>query len=237
MFVLYIFVSVSALQISSLIYIYKYTIFFRFHKYALIYDICFSDLLYSVWRSLGPSTSLQKPQCCSFLWLEYSIVCLALSQFSRSVVSDTFRPHELQHTRLPCPSPAPGACPNLCPSSKWCDTTISSSVIPFSSAFNLSQHHGLFQWDSSSHQVARVLKFQLQHHSFQWILRTNFLWDWLVWSPCSPKDSEESLQHYSSASILWHSAFFIFQLSHPYITTGKTVTLTRQTFVGKVSAF
>ena len=63
---------------------------------------------------------------------------------------------------------------------------------PSSPAFNLSQHQGLFQWGSSSHQVARVLEFQLQHQSFQWIFRTNFLWDWLAWSPCSPRDSEES---------------------------------------------
>ena len=59
-------------------------------------------------------------------------------------------------------------------------------------AFNLSQHQGLFQWVSSSHQVAKVLALQLQHQSFQWIFSTDFLWDWLVWSPCSPRDSEES---------------------------------------------
>ena len=58
--------------------------------------------------------------------------------------------------------------------------------------FNLSQHQGLFQWISSSHQVAKVLEFQLQHHSFQWMFRTDFLWDWLVWSPCSPRGSQES---------------------------------------------
>ena len=63
---------------------------------------------------------------------------------------------------------------------------------PSSPAFNLSQHQGLFQWVSSSHQVAKLLKFQLQHQSFQWILRTNFLEDSLVGSPCSPKDSQES---------------------------------------------
>ena len=56
---------------------------------------------------------------------------------------------------------------------------------------HLSQHQGLFQWVSSSHQVAKVLVFQLQHQSFQWIFRTDFLEDSLVWSPCSPKDSQE----------------------------------------------
>ena len=63
---------------------------------------------------------------------------------------------------------------------------------PSPPAFNLSQHQGLFQWVSSLHQVAKVLEFQLQHQSFQWIFRTDFLQDWLVWSPCSPRDSQES---------------------------------------------
>ena len=63
---------------------------------------------------------------------------------------------------------------------------------PFLPAFNLSQHQHLFQWVSSSHQVAKVLEFQFQHQSFQWIFRTDFLEDWLVWSPCSPRDPQES---------------------------------------------
>jgi len=92
-------------------------------------------------------------------------------QFSRSVVSDSLPPHVLQHSRLPCPSPTPGVYLNLCPLSQWCHPTISSSVVPFSSHFNLSQH----QWVSSLHQVANVLEFQLQHQSFQWIFRTDFL--------------------------------------------------------------
>jgi len=58
--------------------------------------------------------------------------------------------------------------------------------------FNLSQHQGLFQWVSSSHQVAKVLESQLQHQSFQWIFRIDFLLDWLVESSCSPRDSQES---------------------------------------------
>ena len=63
---------------------------------------------------------------------------------------------------------------------------------PSPPAFNLSQHQGLFKWASSLHQVAKVLEFQLQHQSFQWIFRTDFLEDWLVGSPCSPRDSQES---------------------------------------------
>ena len=63
---------------------------------------------------------------------------------------------------------------------------------PFPFAFNISQHQGLFQWAGSSYQVAKVLELQLQHQSFQWIFRVDFLLDRLVWFPCSPRDSQES---------------------------------------------
>ena len=63
---------------------------------------------------------------------------------------------------------------------------------PSPPALSLSQHQGRFQWVSSSHQVVKVLEFQLQHLSFQWTFRTDFLYDWLVWSPCNPRDSQES---------------------------------------------
>ena len=104
-----------------------------------------------------------------------------------------------------------------------------------SPSFSLSQHQGLFQWVSSSHQVAKVLEFQLQHQSFQWIFRNDFLSDWLVWSTCSPRDSQESspILQFSNTKVRC-SAFFIVQLSHPYTTTGKTITLTKRTFVDKV---
>ena len=65
-------------------------------------------------------------------------------QFSCSEVSDSLWPHGLQHIRLPCLSPTPGACSNLSPSRQWCHPNISSSVVPFPPAFNLSQHQGLF---------------------------------------------------------------------------------------------
>ena len=85
----------------------------------------------------------------------------------------TLRPHALPHARLPCPSPTPEPYANSCPLNRWCHLTISFSVISFSFAFNLSQHHGLFQWISTSHQVAKVLGFQ--HQFFQWIFRIDFL--------------------------------------------------------------
>ena len=94
-------------------------------------------------------------------------------QFSRSVVSDSLWPHEPQHTRPPCPSPTLGVDSNSCPSSWWCHPAISSSTVPSPPAPNPSQHQGLFQWVRSSHQVAKVLEFQLQHQSFQWTTRTD----------------------------------------------------------------
>ena len=113
-------------------------------------------------------------------------------QFSCSVVSDSLWPHELQQDRPLCPSPTPGLHPNPCPLSRWCHPTISSSLVPFSSCLQFFLHQGLFKWVSSLHQVAKVLEFQLQHQSFQWTPRTDLLYDGLVGSPCSPRDSQES---------------------------------------------
>ena len=70
----------------------------------------------------------------------------------------TLRPHGLQDTRLPCPSPTPGACSNSCPSSWWCHLTISSSDVPFSSCLQSFPSSDSFQWVSSLHQVAKVLE-------------------------------------------------------------------------------
>ena len=84
-----------------------------------------------------------------------------------------------------------------------------------------------------SYQVAKVL--ELQHQSFQWIFRTDFLWDWLVWSLCRPRDSQESSQATQFESINSSvSTFFMVKLSHPYINSGKTIALTIWTFVDKM---
>ena len=106
---------------------------------------------------------------------------------------------------------------------------------PSPPTFNLSQHQGLFQWISSSHQVAKVLEFQLQHQSFnQYSRLISFRMDWL--DLLAVQGTLKSLLqcHSSKASILWCSAFFMVQLSYPYMTTGKNIALIRGTFVGKV---
>ena len=105
------------------------------------------------------------------LLAEYILSVLGSVQFSRLVVSNSLRPHEPQHARPPCPSPTPGVYPNPCLLSRWCHPTILSSVIPFSSCLQSFPASGLFKWVSSLHQVAKVLEFQLQHQSFQWIFR------------------------------------------------------------------
>ena len=145
-------------------------------------------------------------------------------------MSDSLWPHGLQHTRLPCPSP--GACSNWCPSRCGCHPTISSSVFSSSRLQSLPAS-GSFPIVSSLHQVARVLKFQLWHQSFnEYSGLISFRMDWLALLAVQGT-LKSLLQHHSSnAWILQHSAFLSVQLSHPYMTTGKTIALTLRTFVG-----
>ena len=106
---------------------------------------------------------------------------------------------------------------------------------PSPPAFNHSQHQGLFKRVSSLHQVAKVLDFQLWHQSFQWIFRTDFLYDWLVWSSCSPRDSQESSTTPQFKSINSLALSFLYSATltsiHDY---WKTIALTTWTFAGKV---
>ena len=150
-------------------------------------------------------------------------------------MSNSLWPHGLQHTRLPCPSPTSGACSNSCPSSQWCHPTISPSVIPFSclQSFSASGAFPVSQFLASGGQSigvsssTSVLPMNIQ----DWL--AEFRIDWL--HLLAVQGTLKSLQHHSSeASILPCSAFFIVQFSHPYMTTGKTIALTRQTFFGKV---
>jgi len=151
-------------------------------------------------------------------------------QFSCSVVSDSLWPHESQHARPPCPSPTPRVHLNSCPLSRWCHPAISSSVVPFSSclqslpaseSFPMSQ---LFTWGGQSIGVSALVHPGL----------ISFRMDWLDLLAVQGTLKSLLRHHSSKASILWCSAFFIVQLSHPYMTTGKTIALTRWTFAGKV---
>ena len=161
--------------------------------------------------------------------------CTYIQFSSVQLLSRSLLPHESQHARLPCPSPTPGVYPNPCPSSWWCHPAISSchplfllpSIFPSIRVFS-NESALRIRWpkywsfsfnNSPSNEHPGLISFRM---------------DWL--DVLTVQGTPESLlQHHSSkASILRHSAFFIVQLSHPYVTTGKTIALTRQTFVDKV---
>ena len=154
-------------------------------------------------------------------------------------MSDSLRPHELQHTRPPCPSPTPRVHSNSCPSSQWCHPAISSSVIPFSSCRQSLPEGGSIR-DFSNESTLHMRWPKYWSFSFNTIPSkehpglVSFRMDWL--DLLAVQGTLKSLlQHHNlKASILWHSAFFTVQLSHPYMTTGKTIALSRRTFVGKV---
>ena len=109
-----------------------------------------------------------------YICIYIKLLILISIQFSCSVMSDSLPPHGLQDTRLPWPSPTPRAYSNPCPSSWWCHPTISSSVVPFSSCLQSCPASESFLM-SRFFTVAKVLALQLQHQSFQWIFRTDFL--------------------------------------------------------------
>ena len=157
-------------------------------------------------------------------------------QFSYSVMSNSLRAHESQHARPLCPSPSPGVHSNSHPSTWWYHPAISSSVIPFSSCLqslpasesfsNKSTHHMRWPkyWSFSfsiipSKEIPGLISFRM---------------DWLDLLAVQGTHKSLLQHHNSKASILWHSAFFTVQLSHPYMTTGNTIAFTRWTFVGKV---
>ena len=154
-------------------------------------------------------------------------------------MSDSLRSHESQHARPPCPSPTPGVYSNSCPSSQWCHPAISSSVVPFSSCpqslpasgfFSMSQ---LFAWGGQSIRAstsASVHPMNTQDWSLGWTgwisLQSKGL------SRVFSNNTVQNHQFFGAQLSLW------IQLSHPYMTTGKTIALTRWTFVDKVmSAF
>ena len=124
-------------------------------------------------------------------------------------------PHGLQHARPPCLSSTPGACSNSCPLSWWCHPTILSSVVPSPPTFSRTQHQSLFQWVSSSHQVAKVLEFQLQLSASASVLPMNvqdlFPLGWTDWISLKSKGlsrvfsntTVQKHQFFSSLLSLW----------------------------------
>ena len=154
-------------------------------------------------------------------------------QFSHSVMSDSLWPHEVQHARLPCLSPTPGACSNSCPLGQWYHRTISSSVIPFSSCLQSFPPSGSFPvnlfFPSGGQSIgvsASVLPMNIQ----DWVPLELIGLTSLQSKGLSGVFSNTTVQKYQ----FFDTAFFMIQLSHPYMTIGKTIALTRWAFVGKV---
>ena len=141
----------------------------------------------------------------------------------------------IQHTRLPCLSPSPRTCSNSSSLSRWCHPTISFSVVSFSSCLNLSQHQGLIQWIGSLHQVPKYWACSFSISPFnEYSGLIYFKMDWLDLLAVQGTLRSLLQLHSSKASIIQCSVFFIVQLLHPYMTTGKNIALTTWTFVGKV---
>jgi len=169
------------------------------------------------------------------LWLQGDQTSLSSVQFSRSVVSDSLRPHELQHARPPCPSPIPGVHSNSRPSSQWCHPAISSSVVPFSSclqSLSASESFPMIQLFTSGGQSIGV-------SALVTVLPKNTQdWSPLRWTGWISLQSKGLSRVFSNTTVQKHQ-FFGTQLSsqsnsHPYMSTRKTIALTRWTFVGKV---
>ena len=157
-------------------------------------------------------------------------------QFSHEVMSTSLWSHGLWYARLPCPSPTPRACSNSCLSSWWCHPTISSSVIPFScclQSFPISGSFPTSQFFKSGDAKYWSFSFSISP-SKEYSGLISFSMDWLDLFEVQGTLKSLLQDHSSKASIIRHSAFFIAQLSHPHMTTGKTIALSTWTFVGKV---
>ena len=152
------------------------------------------------------------------------------------ILVQLFATHGLEHSRLPCSSPSPRACSNSCPLSRWYHPTISSSVICFSSSLQVFPSIKVI-----SNELALHIRWP-KYWSFIFSISPSdeysglisFRIDWFDLLAVQATLKSLLRLHSSKASVFRHSAFLTVQLSHPYMTTGKTIALTRWTFVGKV---
>ena len=153
--------------------------------------------------------------------------------FSHSVMSNSLRAYGLQHSRLPCPSPSSRACSNFCSLSQWCHPTV-SYCRPLLLLPSIFPSIGVFSSESTLHiRWPKYWSFSISpSNEYSGLISFSIDWFYLLAVQGTLKSL---LQHHSSkASILRPSAFFMVQLSYPYMTTGKTIALTIRTFVSKV---
>ena len=151
-------------------------------------------------------------------------------------MSDSSWPHGLQHDRLPCPSLSPGVCSNSCLLSRWCYPAISPSFAPFSSCIQSSPAPGSFPMSQSFTPGGQSIEVSASASVLPMNIQDRFPLEWTGWITLQSKGLSRV---FANTTVQKHqffqcSAFFIVQISHPYMTTGKTIALTRQTFVGKV---
>ena len=153
-------------------------------------------------------------------------------------MSDSLWTHDLQHARPLCPSPSPGACSNSCPLSQWCHPTISSSTIPFSSCLQLIPASGSFQMS----QLITTGGLSIGASASASVLPTNIQgWFPLGLTGLISSQSKGLSRVFSNTTVQKHQFFGTHpslrsSFSHPYMTTGKTIALTKRTFVGKVTS-
>ena len=174
-----------------------------------------------------------------FSFLQSLQVCLQkhsnIIQFSCLVMSDSLQPHEPQHARPPCPPPTPRVQPNPCPLSRWCHPAISSSVVHFSSCPQSFPASGSFQMSQLFTPGGQSIRVSA---STSVLLMNVQDWSPLGWTGWISLLSKGLSRVFSNTTVQRHQFFStqlsLVQLSHPYMTTGKTIALTRQTFVGKV---
>ena len=157
-------------------------------------------------------------------------------QFSHSVLSDCLQPHRLEHIRPPCPSPTPRVYSDSCTLGWWYHPTISSSVIPFSSCRQSFPASGSFQMSQLSTPGGQSIVVSASTSVLPMNIQDWFSLEWIGWIALQSKGLSRVL---SNTTVQKHQFFgtllsLLVQLSHPYMTTGKTIALTRWTFVGKV---
>ena len=159
-----------------------------------------------------------------------------MSQFCRSLVSESLRPHGLQYTRLPCPSPTPGAYSNSCPLCWWCHPTVSSSVVPFSSYLQSFPASGSFQMNQFSSSGGQSIGVSISTSVLPVNIQDWFPLRWIGWISLQSKGLSSV---FSNTTVQKHQLFgaqlSLWSISHIHTRLlKKTIALTRWTFVGKV---